>query len=81
MSIEILRIFFGWMTLLTLGLIVFWAFWIMLAPDLVYKIQTKFINVERNYFDKVMYAFLGLAKLLFLFFCAAPYIALVIMTS
>ena len=81
MSIEILRIFFGWMTLLTLGIIVFWAFWIMLAPDLVYKIQTKFITVERDYFDKVMYAFLGLAKLLFLFFCVAPYIALVIMTS
>ena len=81
MSIEILRTFFGWMSALTLGIIIFWGFWIMLAPNLVYKIQSKFITIERDYFDKVMYAFLGLAKLLFLFLCAAPYISLVIMTS
>lgn len=81
MSIEILRTFFGWMTVINLGVLVFWSLWIMLAPDLVYNIQSKFITIERDYFDKIIYAFLGAAKLFFLFFCAAPYIALVIMTS
>ena len=81
MTIEILRTFFGWMTVLTFGIILFWALWLMLAPNFVYKIQSKFMNVERDYFDKLIYAFMAAAKLFFLFFCAAPYISLVIMTS
>jgi cytochrome c biogenesis protein CcdA len=81
MTIEILTSFFGWMSVLTGGLLVFWGLWIMLAPDFTYKLQSKFFPIERKTYDIVIYSFLGIAKLFFLFFCIAPYLALLIIQS
>jgi len=76
MSIEILSEFFKWMSILTGGVLIFWALWLILAPNFVYKLQNKFFPMKREYYDKVIYAFMAAAKLFFLFFCLAPYIAL-----
>lgn len=78
MTLANLTEFFKWMTIINVGIFAFWSFWILLAPDLTYKIQNKFIKIDRDYFEKVMYAFLGAAKLIILFFCITPYIALLI---
>lgn len=76
MDIQSLTTFFGWCSVINGGLFAFIAFFMMLAPNIVYKVQSKFFTLEREYFDRVIYAFLGAWKLLFLFFNLVPYIAL-----
>ena len=76
MDIQTLTSFLGWCTIINGGLFALIAFFMMLAPDFVYKIQSKFFKLERDYFDKVIYAFLAAWKILFGFFNLVPYIAL-----
>ena len=76
MDIQTLTSFFGWCTLINGVLFAFVAFFMMLAPNFVYKIQSTFFPIDRNYFNKVIYAFLAAWKILFIFFNLVPYIAL-----
>ncbi len=76
MSLQILTEFFMWCTVINGALLVVWSLFYMLAPDLVYNVQRKFIPVSRETFDLVIYTFLGLFKIVFLFFNLVPYIAL-----
>ena len=76
MFLDNLTEFFKWCTLINIALFTFWILWLMLAPDLVYKIQTRFFPMPREHFDRVMYAFLGAFKLLLIFFNLVPFLAL-----
>lgn len=77
-----LTTFLGWCTALNLGLLVLWAGAWMLAPELVYRTQTKFFpRLERKAFETLFYGFLGAYKLAFLFFNLLPYLALLLMTQ
>jgi len=80
MDTVFLTTFFGWCTALNMGLLVVWALAWMLAPDLVYRTQTKFFpRIERAKFDHTFYVFLGAFKVAFLFFNLIPYLALLMM--
>jgi hypothetical protein len=50
----------------------------LLAPDLVYRTQSKWFPIPRETFDVVMYSFLGLFKIVWLVFNVVPYLALLI---
>ena len=50
----------------------------MLAPDMVYRTQSKWFPIPRETFNVVLYAFLGLFKIVFLVFNVVPYVALLI---
>ena len=76
MSTEQLTQFFMWATIIDGAIIAFWGLWIIVAPDLVFKTQSKFVPINRDQFNAVMYSFLGLAKLLFVFLNLVPFIAL-----
>jgi len=76
MTIATLTDFFFWCTVLNVGLFVFWALWMTLAPNLVYTIQSKFFPIERPSYDKVIYGFMGIYKLLIIIFNFIPFIAL-----
>lgn len=78
MDIQALTDFFMWCSIINGGLLLFWAFFIMLAPDLVYRIQTKWVPISRENFDIAMYSFIGLFKLFILVFNLVPYIVLTI---
>ena len=51
---------------------------LMLAPDLVYRIQSRWFPISRESFNLVIYSFIGLFKIFFLMFNLVPYIALVL---
>ncbi|MDH3474732.1 MAG: hypothetical protein OEM59_13685 [Rhodospirillales bacterium] len=55
-----------------------WTTLCILAPDLVYRTQSKWFPIPRETFDVVIYAFLGLFKIFWLVFNAVPYVALLI---
>ncbi|MGW8180046.1 MAG: DUF6868 family protein [bacterium] len=79
MEIQTLERFFMWCTILDGVLLVLWSIAFLVAPDLVYRTQSKWVSIPRETFDLVMYSFLGLFKVLFLVFNAVPFLVLSIL--
>ncbi|NIP31493.1 MAG: hypothetical protein GTO02_15280 [Candidatus Dadabacteria bacterium] len=78
MDIETIKTFFMWCTIINGAIFIYWSLILIFAPDFVYRFQTKWFNVSRESFNVVVYSFLGLTKVLFIFFSLTPYIGLVI---
>ena len=78
MDIPTLTRFFMWCTIINLGLMVYWMLFCVLAPDLVYRVQSKFFPLPRETFNAIIYSFLGLFKIFFIIFNLVPYLALLI---
>ena len=79
MDVQTLTTFFMWCTIINAGLFLYWGIILMFAPGFVYRTQAKFFPMPRETFNVVIYSFLGLFKIVFLVFCAVPYVALLIM--
>ena len=78
MDIQTLTAFFMWCTIINGGLLALWTAMCILAPELVYRTQSKWFPIPRETFSVVIYSFLGLFKILFLVFNVVPYVALLI---
>ncbi len=78
MDIQILTAFFMWCTIINGSLLVLWTIMLILAPDLAYRMQSKWFPMPRETFNIVIYSFLGLFKIVFLVFNVVPYVALLI---
>jgi hypothetical protein len=78
MDIQTLTTFFMWCTIMNGALLVLWTTMLILAPDLVYRTQSKWFSIPRATFNVVIYSFLGLFKIVFLVFNVVPYVALLI---
>jgi hypothetical protein len=78
MDIQTLTTFFMWCTIMNGSLLVLWTLMLIVAPDLVYRTQSKWFSIPRETFNVVIYSFLGLFKIVFLAFNVVPYVALLI---
>jgi len=78
MDIATLTRFFMWCTILNLGLMIYWTLFCVFAPDLIYRMQSKFFPLPRETFNLIIYSFLGLFKIVFVVFSLVPYLALLI---
>lgn len=78
MDIQTLTTFFMWCTIINGALLVLWITMCIMAPDLVYRTQSKWFPITRETFNVVMYTFLGVFKIFFLVFNVVPYVALLI---
>ena len=78
MDIRMLTGFFMWCTIINGALLVLWIGMCVAAPDLVYRTQSAWFPIPRATYDVVMYAFLGLFKIIWLVFNVVPLIALLI---
>lgn len=78
MTIQTLTTFFMWCTVINGTLLIFWTIMCIVAPDLVYRTQSRWFPMPRNTFNIIIYSFLGLFKIFFLFFNVVPYVALLI---
>ena len=78
MAMQTLTAFFLWCTLINGGILILWTLFLVFAPDFLYRIQNRWFPIPRQTYDVVIYAFLGLFKLLFLVFGVTPYLALLI---
>jgi hypothetical protein len=76
MDIQTLTAFFMWCTLINGGILILWSVLFMAAPNLVYRTQSRWFSLSRENFDLIFYCFLGVFKLLFIFFSLVPWIAL-----
>jgi len=78
MDIQTLTAFFMWCSIINVSLLTLSAAMFMLAPDFVYRMQSRFFPISRENFNVVFYAFLGLYKIIILVFNVVPYVALLI---
>ncbi|MEZ4484753.1 MAG: hypothetical protein R2864_09180 [Syntrophotaleaceae bacterium] len=78
MTIDILRGFLAWCTVINLILYFFSFVVCALAGDWVYRLHTAWFPMSREAFNLAVYGFMGLYKLLIIVFNVVPYIALVI---
>lgn len=78
MDIQTLTSFFMWCTIINVGLLFFLALVYLLAPNLAYSLQSRWIPISRETFDIVFYSFIGVFKVFVLVFNAVPWIALLI---
>ena len=81
MDIQALTSFFMWCTIINAGFLLFVALVFMLVPNMVYRMQTRFVPISRETFDIVLYSFMGFYKAIVLVFNVVPWIALVIIGS
>jgi hypothetical protein len=78
MDIQTLTTFFMWCTIINVGMLLFLALVYVVAPNLAYSLQSRWVPISRETFDVVFYAFVGLFKLIVLVFNVVPWIALLI---
>lgn len=76
MDLATLTTFFGWCTVINVGLLLFWTLFVVTAPDLVYRTQSKWFPISREAFNVAMYSFLGLFKVFVIVLNIVPYVAL-----
>lgn len=79
MDIQTMTGFFMWCSIINGGILLLWTCIFILAPDLVYRVQSRWFPIPRGTFDLVIYSFLGLFKIFFLVFNLVPYLALLIL--
>lgn len=80
MNLELLKAFFGWMTLINLGFYVWTALMCMFAKGLLSRVSGKMFGVDETTGRAIIYGYIGMYKLLFIVFNLVPWIALTIMT-
>ena len=78
MDISTLTAFFIWCTVIDGAVLLLWTLIWLLAPDFVYRVQNRWFPLPRAFFDRLMYAFLGLFKIFFIVFNLVPMLALLI---
>lgn len=79
MELQTLTTFLMWCTILNGGLLLLWSVKIIWFQDFIFRVHQRWFPMSREAFTLAMYGFLGLFKILFLFFNLFPYLALLIM--
>ena len=76
MDIGTVRAFFMWCTVLNVGMLIFTFVITAFGGDWVYKMHSKLYPMPRETFNVVIYAFMGVYKVLVIMFNLIPYLAL-----
>jgi hypothetical protein len=76
MTQDVLIAFFGWMTVLNLGLLALSAFLVVALKGWITPLHARLFGLEEAWTRQVIYAFLGAYKVLIFIFCLIPYVAL-----
>lgn len=81
MNIEILKEFFGWMTLINLGFYMWTAIMCVVCKGCMSRIAGKMFGVSEATGKAIIYGYVGMYKLLFMVFNLVPWLALTIMEN
>jgi hypothetical protein len=76
MTLEIIRAALGWCAIINMGLLLVWAFFVIVAHDFVYRIHTRWFKLSRETFDAIHYSGMAAYKLSIFMFNLVPYFAL-----
>jgi uncharacterized protein DUF6868 len=76
MTIEIIRSFLAWCSIINIGLLLFWLLWFMLGHDFIFRFHGKWFKLSEEQFDAIHYALMGFFKIGIFLFNVVPYFAL-----
>ena len=76
MELETIRAFFAWCSVINMGLLLWWALFLLLAHDWVYDLHSKWFKISVEQFDTIHYAGMAFFKLAILLLNLVPYFAL-----
>ncbi len=79
MTVEMVRLFFGWCTLLNVGLLIWWFLFFWLGHDLMYRYHGKMFKLSVQTFDAIHYGGMAVFKIGIFVFNLIPYLALAIL--
>ncbi|MFQ5757829.1 MAG: DUF6868 family protein [Acidiferrobacterales bacterium] len=75
MTVEIVRDVLAWCSVINIGLLLFWALWLKLAHDFVYRMHGKWFKLSVERFDAFHYAGMLFFKMGIFLFNLVPYFA------
>ncbi|MGB0668688.1 MAG: DUF6868 family protein [Porticoccaceae bacterium] len=75
-SIEQLTAFFGWCTVINIGLLLFSTLMVSLVRDFAINTHSKIFNLDPETLPAMYFDYLGRLKLLMIVFNLVPYLAL-----
>jgi hypothetical protein len=78
MTVEIIRNFLAWCSVINVGVLIYWWLFFTLAHDFVYRIHGKWFKLSVEKFDAIHYAGMAFFKMSIILFNIVPYIALCI---
>lgn len=78
-SIEVLTTFFGWCSVINVGVLVFTTVVLMLMKDAISSIHAKLFGVNQENLPLIYFEYLGHYKIAILVFNLVPYLALKLM--
>ncbi len=78
MSIEQVRDFFLWCSIIDVGLLLFWFVMLSVAHDWVYRWHSRWFKLSVEKFDSIHYAGMAIFKMAVFVFNVVPYVALLI---
>jgi hypothetical protein len=78
-SIEGLTTFFGWCSVINVGVLVFTTVVLMLMKDAISSIHAKLFGVNQENLPLIYFEYLGHYKIAILVFNLVPYLALKLM--
>lgn len=78
MTYQTIIRFFMWNTIINGGILIFWTLVFMLSADFIYEIHSNMFFITRNDFNTLIYALVGLFKILFIILNVTPFITLLL---
>jgi len=76
MELETIRAFFAWCSVINMGLLLWWAIFLLLAHDWTYRLHSKWFEIPVEKFDAIHYAGMVIFKLGVFMFNLVPYFSL-----
>ena len=76
MDIEMLTAFFGWCSVINLGILIYWVCFLRFCPNWTYEYSIKWISVSREQFNAIHFSLIGGFKLAVFLLNIVPYFAL-----
>lgn len=81
MNIQSVTEFFKWCSIVNIGMLIFSTLLLVVAQDQIFSFHGMMFDIPRESFNTVVYAFIGLYKVLIIVFSLVPYVALKIMSK
>ena len=80
MTVEMLREFLGWATLINLGVLYLWFFFFVFAHGWMYRLHSRWFKLSVERFDSIHYAGMAVYKIGLFVFNLVPYLVLLIIS-
>lgn len=80
MTIELLKTFFMWSTVINLILFSWTAIMCIYCRGFIHRVHGKMFDLSQDTINSMIYGFLAIYKIVFIVFVLAPWIVLMIMT-